>query len=80
MSEYESTEERPPRLLRLRVVLDRTGLARSTLYRGVANKTFPPPRKLEDDGRAVAWLESEVSEWISGRPYAVIKHAESANS
>jgi hypothetical protein len=32
----------PDRIIRLRTVLDRTGLSRSTLYRKIAEGTFPP--------------------------------------
>jgi prophage regulatory protein len=39
-----------------------TGLSRSTIYLRIAEKTFPKPFPL--GGRAVGWLESEISEWI----------------
>lgn len=62
------------KLLRVREVLDRTGLRRSTLYRLMAEGKFPRPRQL--GMRAVAWVESEVEEWIGARPVAGTTDAE----
>ena len=56
----------PPRLLRKAVVCERLGLAISTLEKLVRNGDFPPPRKVT--GHAVAWLESEVNDWVSNLP------------
>jgi len=55
----------PPRLLRLPVVLERTGLGRDSVYRLVRTGAFPAPVKIS--GRASAWVESEVSQWIESR-------------
>lgn len=54
------------RLIRLKEVQEMTGLCRSAIYT-VAG--FPRPIKLPSNdgskGRAVAWVESEVSQWIT---------------
>jgi prophage regulatory protein len=50
------------KLLRLKAVLEATGLTRSTLYRKIANGTFPRPVPIGD--RAVAWRESAVVRWM----------------
>lgn len=42
--------------------MDSTGLARSTVYKFIAEGRFPKPVKL--GARMVAWVESEVQEWI----------------
>lgn len=42
-----------------------TGLARSTLYKPIAQKPFPAPVKLSE--RAVAWLQPEIDTWIGSR-------------
>lgn len=55
-----------PQLLRLPAVLRVTGLARSTVYRMVAEHTFPAPVKLAK--RAVAWRHDDVRRWTNGRP------------
>ena len=54
------------RLLRLEEVLSYTGLSRSELYRKVQVGEFPGSVKV--GVRAVRWRESEVEEWIAGRP------------
>ncbi len=56
-----------PALMRLRAVLQVTGLGRSTLYRMVAEHTFPSPVRLTER-RAVAWRQEDVRHWTSGRP------------
>lgn len=53
------------RIIRLKEVIDITGLARSTVYKYVADGLFPKPVSLGD--RAVGWVESEVQEWILAR-------------
>lgn len=53
------------RIIRLSEVLANTGLARSTVYKYVADGSFPKPVSLGD--RAVGWVESEVQEWILAR-------------
>ncbi|WP_322003032.1 AlpA family transcriptional regulator [Marinobacter alexandrii] len=50
------------RVLRLAEVQEKTGLARSTLYKYVDAGTFPRPIYL--GGRAVGWIDSEVHEWL----------------
>ncbi len=53
------------RIIRLKEVLDNTGLARSTVYKYIAEDFFPKPVSLGD--RAVGWVESEVHDWIIAR-------------
>lgn len=53
------------RIIRLSVVIETTGLARSTIYKLINAGDFPRPIPLV--GRSVGWLESEVQEWIKGR-------------
>ena len=53
----------PRKILRLPIVLDRTGLSRSTVYQRVTEGSFPRPVSL--GARAVGWIETEVEEWIA---------------
>ncbi len=53
----------PRKILRLPIVLDRTGLSRSTVYQRVTEGSFPKPVSL--GARAVGWVETEVEEWIA---------------
>jgi len=56
----------PPRLLaRLPVVLRVTGLGRSTIYRLIADGSFPAPVRLGP--RAVAWRWSDLDRWTQSR-------------
>lgn len=50
------------RLIKLADVMNSTGLARSTIYKYIAEEAFPKPVSLGT--RAVAWVESEVQDWI----------------
>jgi len=49
-------------LIRLKVVLKRTGLSRSTMYRKVEEGTFPSQIRIS--ARCVAWCESAVEAWL----------------
>ncbi|MFZ6850073.1 helix-turn-helix transcriptional regulator [Undibacterium sp. RuRC25W] len=51
-----------PRLLRLNSVLQRTPISKSEIYRRVRAGTFPAPIRL--GARAVAWLESDIDQYI----------------
>ncbi len=57
--------ERTLTLMRRKQVEARTGLPRSTMYAWIAEGNFPEPVSLGP--RAVAWLESEIEEWIGSR-------------
>ena len=59
------TAANPTCFLRLPQVKQRVGLSRSSIYAKVQNGAFPPPVNL--GGRAVAWIEDEIGEWISDR-------------
>lgn len=47
------------RIIRLRTVLDRTGLSRSTLYRKIAEGTFP--RQVPISVNGAGWHESAIT-------------------
>jgi prophage regulatory protein len=55
-------------LARLPVALKITGLGRSTIYRWIAEGSFPPPVKL--GRRAVAWRWSDLDRWTQSRALA----------
>ena len=50
------------RILKLKEVLNRTGLGKTTLYALIGNGDFP--QQIPLGLRAVGWLESEVDAWI----------------
>ena len=53
----------PERIIRLKTVLTRTGLSRSTLYRKIAEGSFP--RQLPISVHGTGWHESAVDRWIA---------------
>ncbi|MGJ4931589.1 helix-turn-helix transcriptional regulator [Bradyrhizobium sp. HKCCYLS2038] len=53
----------PDRIIRLKTVVARTGLSRSTIYRKIAEGTFPAQLKISSNG--TGWHESEVSRWMA---------------
>ena len=61
------------RIMRLKEVINMTGLARSTIYKYVGDGIFPVPISLAPGGidmpnaRGVGWIQSEVENWILAR-------------
>ena len=56
------------RHLRRKAVQEMTGLSCSTLYALMASGRFPRPVKLT--GKAVAWPETAIAEWLASRTKA----------
>jgi prophage regulatory protein len=55
-------------MLRRPEVQEITGLSRSTIYKLMQEGNFPRPVKLT--GKAVAWRESVITDWLTSRPAA----------
>ncbi|MER9410659.1 AlpA family phage regulatory protein [Mesorhizobium sp. M0589] len=53
----------PDRIIRLRTVLARTGLSRSTMYRKIGEGTFPAQIKISLNG--AGWRESDINRWVA---------------
>ena len=53
----------PDRILRIRTVLQRTGLSRSTLYRKIQDGSFP--RQVQISIHGAGWRESAINHWIA---------------
>lgn len=65
------------KLIRMRQVLQTTGLSRMTIYRLERRGEFPQRRRL---GRnSVAWIDEEVDAWVESRPAAVTAPSRSKN-
>ena len=62
MQDMQTVIDRPSRILRIKAVMQRTGLTRATLYRKVADGTFP--RQIQISTRCVGWRESAVDAWL----------------
>ena len=61
MNRYENCE----RILRLKDVIHKTGLSRSTIYAWIAEGNFPKPYKISE--RSVRWREGEIDAWIASK-------------
>ena len=53
----------PDRIIRMNTVRDRTGLSRSTIYRKIAEGTFPPQIKISING--AGWRESDIDRRVA---------------
>jgi prophage regulatory protein len=53
------------RILRMREVMAVTGLSRSTIWRQVRARKFPPPMELSDN--AIGWSESVIQKHRDSR-------------
>ena len=50
------------RLIKLKEVMQKTSLGHSSIYKFIAEGTFP--KQVSLGAKSVAWVESEVDEWI----------------
>ncbi|MCC5993756.1 MAG: AlpA family transcriptional regulator [Rhodobacteraceae bacterium] len=57
-------------ILRMREVIQRIGLSRSTIYKLMENNDFPKPMKL--GSQAIGWRDTDIETWISNRPISPI--------
>ena len=53
----------PDRIIRFDTVRARTGLSRSTIYRKIAEGTFPAQLKISTN--SAGWRESDINRWIA---------------
>ena len=71
MTKKPQPQHPPPvdRLLPMTKVMDLTSLSKATVYRKVADGSFPAPFKI---GKSrVAWLEADIAGWIKTRTRAI---------
>jgi prophage regulatory protein len=55
------------KLLRIKQVQEQTGLSKSYIYQLCSQKQFPKSIQLVAGGSSVAWVESEILNWIESR-------------
>ncbi|MDA0148268.1 AlpA family transcriptional regulator [Vibrio sp. LaRot3] len=53
------------KIIRLPVVIQKTGLSRSTIYLRMSKGTFPQSISLGE--RAIGWVEEEIEQWVLQR-------------
>jgi prophage regulatory protein len=59
------TKQVVDQILRPREVIKITGLARTTIWRGVKAGTFPRPVRLTSS--TIGWCENDVAHWLAER-------------
>ena len=59
------------KFLRIRQVIQLTGLSRMTIYRLELAGQFPKRRRLSEN--SVAWLETDIAAWADSRPVARLR-------
>lgn len=59
------------RLLRIRQVMEATGLSRMTIYRLEIAGEFPKRRRLSKN--SVAWLDTDIAQWAESRPVSRLR-------
>ena len=64
------------RILRIRAVLQRTGLSRTTMYRKMQNGTFP--KNIQISTRCAGWRESAVNEWMKNPMFYEVQTGDQA--
>ena len=57
--------QRGRKVLRMKGVMDMTGLSRSAIYKKVADNQFP--RQIKLGARASGWLFDEVAGWLNNQ-------------
>jgi prophage regulatory protein len=55
------------KLIRIKSVIESTGLSKSYIYALSNRDLFPKKVPLVPGGSSVAWVESEISDWIDSR-------------
>ena len=53
------------KLIRISGVMEMTGKSRSGIYADITNGSFP--NKVSIGAKSVAWLESDITEWIQSK-------------
>ncbi|WP_279450859.1 helix-turn-helix transcriptional regulator [Aeromonas hydrophila] len=75
-----NAHHKPVRVLRLKDMLFKLNIARSTLYDWMSERPPPPrydptfPKRVKIGLNSVGWLESEVDDWILSR-FGVIAYS-----
>ena len=65
MTTFNNHKAESTRLIRRKEVQAKTGMGASSIYAEMAKGVFPKPVFISE--RRVAWVESEINEWIAER-------------
>ena len=65
--QLDQENDQPRKLIRIRSVINLTGLSKSYIYDLCKKGLFPKSIQLVPGGTSVAWVESEIRDWIDSR-------------
>ena len=65
--QLDQENDQPRKLIRIRSVINLTGLSKSYVYDLCKKGLFPKSIQLVPGGTSVAWVEGEIREWIDSR-------------
>jgi prophage regulatory protein len=63
------------RIMRLKEVTEKTGLAKSTVYNLISQGKFP--KQIDLGARSVGWVDTEIEEWLLAK--IELRDSESSN-
>jgi prophage regulatory protein len=66
-NQLKQTKVYSGKLIRVRSVIELTGLSKSYIYDLCNKNLFPKSIRLVPGGSSVAWVESEIMDWIDSR-------------
>jgi prophage regulatory protein len=75
MPHMQGNDDMSDRFLRVRSIIEMTGLKRSTIYALAKAGRFPRPFKLSE--RSSAWSENAIREWMDSKNPIVVSQASS---
>jgi len=53
------------RIMRLKEIIEKTGLAKSTVYNLISQGKFP--KQIDLGARSVGWVDTEIEEWLEAK-------------
>ncbi len=65
--QLDQENDQPRKLIRIKSVIRLTGISKSYIYALSEKGLFPKSLQLVPGGTSVAWVESEIVEWIEQR-------------
>ena len=66
-NQVQSQQDYSSKLIRIRNVIELTGISKSYVYQLCEKGLFPKSIQLIPGGSSVAWVEQEVLDWIDSR-------------
>ncbi len=67
LDQLNQKHDQPRKFIRIRSVIELTGLSKSYIYDLCNKSLFPKSVPLVRGGSSVAWVEGEILDWIDSR-------------